>query len=203
MYKHLAKTVCDQSHVVSLPMHVRPIYWPHAQALNVYPLPDAIILADAHDQVRVVKGRAQQEGGGGARVRTPAHTHPHAHTLTHIKILHSIPTTPFIVPTPPTAQYDIEYEGCRCVNPGPFPVDYSFLVYMPHLSEDRVQMSKVKRASVTDLYGPGMAIRAEIVCRHRVTQGTTLLFPVSFNIPSASVSSCLQFRCGVAGKWWP
>lgn len=46
---HLVKTLVDQSHLCPLPLHVRPVYWEHDQALYLYPLPDVLVLADRFD----------------------------------------------------------------------------------------------------------------------------------------------------------
>jgi len=45
----LVKTLVDQAHLCPLPLHVRPVYWQHDQALRLYPLPDVLVLADRFD----------------------------------------------------------------------------------------------------------------------------------------------------------
>eukprot|EP00742_Colponemidia_sp_Colp-10_P009321 GILJ01010153.1.p1 GENE.GILJ01010153.1~~GILJ01010153.1.p1 ORF type:complete len:545 (+),score=81.60 GILJ01010153.1:34-1635(+) len=47
---HLVKTLLDQSHLCPLPATVRPIYWEYDHAMRLYPLPDAVIIADSCDQ---------------------------------------------------------------------------------------------------------------------------------------------------------
>jgi DNA polymerase epsilon subunit 2 len=46
MSEHLVKTLLSQAHLCPLPLHVRPVYWQHDHALQLYPLPDVIILGD-------------------------------------------------------------------------------------------------------------------------------------------------------------
>ena len=41
--------MCDQGHLCPLPLNTQPIYWNYDQALAVYPLPHAMILADSID----------------------------------------------------------------------------------------------------------------------------------------------------------
>jgi DNA polymerase epsilon subunit 2 len=47
--QHLVRTLIDQAHLCPLPMERRPIYWNHDHALRMYPLPDALVLADSVD----------------------------------------------------------------------------------------------------------------------------------------------------------
>ena len=46
MSEHLVKTLLSQVHLCPLPLHVRPVYWQHDHALQLYPLPDLVILGD-------------------------------------------------------------------------------------------------------------------------------------------------------------
>lgn len=43
---HLAHTVLSQASLCPLPLHTCPVYWDFNHALNLYPLPDIVILAD-------------------------------------------------------------------------------------------------------------------------------------------------------------
>ncbi|KAL7753078.1 DNA-directed DNA polymerase epsilon, subunit B [Sorochytrium milnesiophthora] len=52
-HKHLARTIIDQASLSPLPIHVRPVYWGAAHSLQLYPLPDAIVLADKVEQYTV------------------------------------------------------------------------------------------------------------------------------------------------------
>lgn len=45
--RKLVKTVLDQGTISPFPLSVRPVLWDHASALQLYPLPTALILADA------------------------------------------------------------------------------------------------------------------------------------------------------------
>lgn len=45
--RKLVKTVLDQSHLSPFPLSTRPVLWDHASALSLYPLPTALVLADA------------------------------------------------------------------------------------------------------------------------------------------------------------
>lgn len=47
MFQQLAKTVLQQSCLCPLPLQVQPVHWAHDSALQVYPLPHAVVLADA------------------------------------------------------------------------------------------------------------------------------------------------------------
>ena len=40
-------TLLQQSHLCPLPLEKQPIYWQHDHALRLYPVPDAVILADS------------------------------------------------------------------------------------------------------------------------------------------------------------
>lgn len=48
--EHLVQTVLGQGHLCPLPPLVRPTYWTYEHAMRIYPLPDALILADSVDQ---------------------------------------------------------------------------------------------------------------------------------------------------------
>jgi DNA polymerase epsilon subunit 2 len=45
--RKLIKTVLDQSHLAPFVHGIRPVFWDHAAALSLYPLPSALVLADA------------------------------------------------------------------------------------------------------------------------------------------------------------
>ncbi|EHY61029.1 DNA polymerase epsilon subunit B [Exophiala dermatitidis] len=46
--RKLIKTVLDQSHLAPFPPSIRPVFWDHAtSSLSLYPLPTALVLADA------------------------------------------------------------------------------------------------------------------------------------------------------------
>ncbi|GFR42611.1 hypothetical protein Agub_g3542, partial [Astrephomene gubernaculifera] len=47
LWGHLSLTLLQQSHLAPLPLLAQPVYWQHDSALGLYPLPDAVILADA------------------------------------------------------------------------------------------------------------------------------------------------------------
>lgn len=47
LFNELALTVLQQSTLCPLPQAVQPVHWAHEQALHVYPLPHAVVLADA------------------------------------------------------------------------------------------------------------------------------------------------------------
>lgn len=44
---HLALTLLQQSHLCPLPLLAQPIFWHHDTGLSLYPLPHALLLADA------------------------------------------------------------------------------------------------------------------------------------------------------------
>ena len=44
----LMKTLHSQSYLSPLPMHINPIYWKHSHALQIYPLPDLLVLCDKY-----------------------------------------------------------------------------------------------------------------------------------------------------------
>jgi DNA polymerase epsilon subunit 2 len=45
--RKLIKTILDQSHLSPFPLSTRPILWDYASTLQLYPLPTALVLADA------------------------------------------------------------------------------------------------------------------------------------------------------------
>ena len=45
--RKLVKTILDQGNLSPFPLSTRPIHWDYASALNLYPLPTALVLADA------------------------------------------------------------------------------------------------------------------------------------------------------------
>jgi len=46
--ENLMKTLHSQSYLSPLPMHINPIYWKHSHALQIYPLPDLLVLCDKY-----------------------------------------------------------------------------------------------------------------------------------------------------------
>jgi DNA polymerase epsilon subunit 2 len=50
LFSQLALTVLQQSTLSPLPMMVQPVHWAHEQALQLYPLPHAVVLADSSPQ---------------------------------------------------------------------------------------------------------------------------------------------------------
>ena len=46
-FAHLALTLLQQSHLCPLPLAARPVHWAYDHALQLYPLPHALVLADA------------------------------------------------------------------------------------------------------------------------------------------------------------
>ncbi|OCK74242.1 DNA polymerase alpha/epsilon, subunit B [Lepidopterella palustris CBS 459.81] len=45
--RRLAKTIVDQSHLAPFPLHIRPIHWDYVGVMSLYPLPTALVVADA------------------------------------------------------------------------------------------------------------------------------------------------------------
>lgn len=50
LFQQLALTVLQQSTLCPLPLVVQPVHWAHDHALQLYPLPHALVLADASPQ---------------------------------------------------------------------------------------------------------------------------------------------------------
>jgi len=50
MWGHLALTLLQQSHLCPLPLVLQPIYWQYDHALQLYPLPHAVVVADSSPQ---------------------------------------------------------------------------------------------------------------------------------------------------------
>ena len=46
MFQHLCATLLQQSHVCPLPLEAQAVVWAHDGGLRLYPLPDALVLAD-------------------------------------------------------------------------------------------------------------------------------------------------------------
>ena len=46
-FAHVCATVLQQSHLCPLPLEGQPVYWQHDAALQLYPVPDALIIADS------------------------------------------------------------------------------------------------------------------------------------------------------------
>ncbi|KAL5447399.1 hypothetical protein PMIN06_007482 [Paraphaeosphaeria minitans] len=51
----LTRTLLSQSHLSPFPLSVRPLHWDFAHALNLYPLPSAVVVADSEAPAFVVK----------------------------------------------------------------------------------------------------------------------------------------------------
>ncbi|CAL1675823.1 unnamed protein product [Lasius platythorax] len=45
-FKHFAKAIISQSHLTPVPLQVVPVYWRYDHALQVFPTPDLIVIAD-------------------------------------------------------------------------------------------------------------------------------------------------------------
>jgi DNA polymerase epsilon subunit 2 len=86
--KHLVKTIIDQAHLCPLPLLVAPINWAFDSALQLFPLPDVLILGDS------------------------------------------------------TEQYQLGYSSVAVFHPGPFHVDFSFVLYRP--STNTTEFSRVE-----------------------------------------------------------
>lgn len=46
-FEHLCATLLQQSHLCPVPLEAQPVFWQLDHALHLYPLPDALVLADA------------------------------------------------------------------------------------------------------------------------------------------------------------
>ncbi|KAJ4303514.1 DNA-directed DNA polymerase epsilon, subunit B [Kalmusia sp. IMI 367209] len=51
----LTRTILSQSHLSPFPLSVRPLHWDFAHALNLYPLPTSVVIADSEAPAFVVK----------------------------------------------------------------------------------------------------------------------------------------------------
>ncbi|CAI5703471.1 unnamed protein product [Peronospora effusa] len=51
--KHLAKTLIDQAHLCPLPLIANPINWDFDSSLQLFPLPDVLILGDSTEQYQL------------------------------------------------------------------------------------------------------------------------------------------------------
>ncbi len=47
VFRQLAMTLLQQSHLTPVPLEAKPVAWQHDQALALYPLPHLLVLADA------------------------------------------------------------------------------------------------------------------------------------------------------------
>jgi DNA polymerase epsilon subunit 2 len=72
----LTRTLLSQSYLSPFPLSVRPLHWDYAHTLNLYPLPNALVLADSEAPPFVVKycgctvmnpGSIDESGGRGRR----------------------------------------------------------------------------------------------------------------------------------------
>uniref|UniRef100_K3WKM4 DNA polymerase II subunit 2 n=1 Tax=Globisporangium ultimum (strain ATCC 200006 / CBS 805.95 / DAOM BR144) TaxID=431595 RepID=K3WKM4_GLOUD len=86
--KHLVKTIIDQAHLCPLPLMACPINWAFDSSLQLFPLPDVLILGDA------------------------------------------------------TEQFQLGYSSVAVFHPGPFHVDFSFVLYRP--STNATEFSRVE-----------------------------------------------------------
>ncbi|GAB9463817.1 hypothetical protein Gpo141_00001264 [Globisporangium polare] len=86
--KHLVKTIIDQAHLTPLPLMACPINWAFDASLQLFPLPDVLILGDA------------------------------------------------------TEQFQLGYSSVAVFHPGPFHVDFSFVLYRP--STNTTEFSRVE-----------------------------------------------------------
>jgi DNA polymerase epsilon subunit 2 len=50
--EHMLKTICDEGHLIPLPMHVQPVYWSFDHELQLNPLPSVFVLADTLPQLQ-------------------------------------------------------------------------------------------------------------------------------------------------------
>ena len=46
MFQHLCATLLQQSHLCPLPLEAQAVVWAHDAGLRLYPLPNALVLAD-------------------------------------------------------------------------------------------------------------------------------------------------------------
>lgn len=53
--RSLVKTLLDQGNLSPFPLATRPLYWAHAHALSLYPLPSALVLCDTDTDAFVVR----------------------------------------------------------------------------------------------------------------------------------------------------
>ena len=51
----LTRTLLSQAHLSPFPLSVRPLHWDYAHALNLYPLPSSVVIADSEAPAFVVK----------------------------------------------------------------------------------------------------------------------------------------------------
>jgi DNA polymerase epsilon subunit 2 len=72
--RSLTRTILSQSYLSPFPLSVRPLHWDYGHALNLYPLPTSLVLADAEAPAFVVKycgctvmnpGSLDESGGRG------------------------------------------------------------------------------------------------------------------------------------------
>ena len=55
---HFAKTILSQAHLCPLPLHSRPVYWAFDHTLQLYPLPDLVVVGDKCDPFTVTSGES-------------------------------------------------------------------------------------------------------------------------------------------------
>lgn len=76
LWGHLSLTLLQQGHLAPLPLLAQPVFWQHDGALGLYPLPDAVLLADAsaaqgefmHEGCRVINPVGARGRAGCVRV---------------------------------------------------------------------------------------------------------------------------------------
>lgn len=56
MWQHLSLTLLQQSHLCPLPLLQQPVLWQYDHALQLYPLPHAVIVADGSPQESYTHG---------------------------------------------------------------------------------------------------------------------------------------------------
>jgi DNA polymerase epsilon subunit 2 len=74
--RSITRTILSQSHLSPFPLSARPLHWDFAHTLNLYPLPNSLLLADSEAPAFVVKycgctvmnpGSLDESGGKGRR----------------------------------------------------------------------------------------------------------------------------------------
>jgi DNA polymerase epsilon subunit 2 len=74
--RSITRTILSQSHLSPFPLSARPLHWDFAHTLNLYPLPNSLVLADSEAPAFVVKycgctvmnpGSLDESGGKGRR----------------------------------------------------------------------------------------------------------------------------------------
>eukprot|EP00658_Telonema_sp_P-2_P013265 TRINITY_DN15019_c0_g1_i4.p1 TRINITY_DN15019_c0_g1~~TRINITY_DN15019_c0_g1_i4.p1 ORF type:complete len:437 (-),score=101.50 TRINITY_DN15019_c0_g1_i4:88-1398(-) len=63
---HLAKTLLSQSHLSPLPLTSQPVYWDYSHALQLYPNPSLLVLADSYEMYLVDLQKESQVANPGS-----------------------------------------------------------------------------------------------------------------------------------------